>query len=386
MLFKRIGVFIGLVIFLAVFQAAPALGQKKLMDKMIHKFLSNEKDTVKRNTFFPFPVASMSPETGLEYGVAALYSFYLDKLDSVTRVSTINIMATHTTHNQSKAKIVADIWSKENKYHYSTELRYWDFPYGFYGIGATTNKADKEYINEKRARLAIAADKRIAPDYYVGVQTGFEYFKNEGTMAGGIYSSRPYYGKTGGKRIYFGLRQTYDTRDKVTYTQNGLYGNLQINYTPDFFAAEQFKGWNMSFDGRYFHSLNDKLILAFNGEYQGIYGQNVPFYLLSQLGGETIMRGYYQGRYRDKHMAAVQAEIKYRFVPRFALVGFGGGGTVFGEEPFDRHNIMPNYGMGIRYFFDLNKDLSLRIDYGFGNKRPGEKRMSGFYFSMNEAF
>ena len=386
MLSKRMRVYIGLCMFSGLLLVSPVMGQKKLMDQMIHKFLSNDKDTVKKNTFFPFPVASLSPETGLEYGVAALYSFYLDKEDTVTRVSTINMMLTHTTHNQSKAKIVSDIWSRENKYHYSSELRYWDFPYGFYGIGADTRKDDREYINEKRARLTFAADKLMAAHYYVGLQTGFEYFKNRGTDPDGIYSSRPYYGKTGGKRVYFGLRQTYDTRDKVTYTTNGLYGNLQVNYTPDFFKGEQFKGVNVAFNGRYFKSITHQVVLAFNGVYQGIYGNHVPFYLLSQLGGEDMMRGYYQGRFRDKNMGALQAEIKYRFVPRFALVGFGGAGTVFGEEPFSRSSIKPNYGAGIRYFFDLNKDLSLRIDYGYGEKEPGEGRMSGFYFSMNEAF
>jgi len=386
MVLRRYGFYIGFLLFAGIILSAPAKGQKKLMDKMIHKFLSNDKDTVKKNTFFPFPVASMSPETGLEYGGAALYSFYLDKTDTVTRVSTINIMATHTTHNQSKAKIVSDIWSRDNKYHYSSELRYWDFPYSFYGIGANTWKSDKELINEKRARLAFAADKRVAAHYYLGLQTGFEYFKNEGTDPDGIFSDNAYFGKSGGKRIYFGLRQSYDTRDKVTYTTKGLYGNLQVNYTPDFFKGQSYSGWQMIFDGRYFTSLSKKVILAFNGVYEGIYGNQVPFYLLSQLGGENMMRGYYQGRFRDQNMAAFQTELKYRFIPRFAIVGFGGAGTVFGEQPLTIHHFKPNYGAGIRYFFDLNKDLSLRIDYGFGEKRAGEGRLSGFYFSMDEAF
>ena len=386
MLIKRSGIYIGMVLLVCLIQVRPAVGQKKLMDKLIHKFLSNDKDSVKKNTFFPFPVASMSPETGLEYGVAALYSFYLDKKNTITRVSTINIMATHTTHNQSKAKIVSDIWSRDNKYHYSSELRYWDFPYSFYGIGANTWKSDKEMINEKRIRLAFAAEKLIAPHYYVGLQTGFEYYKNRGTVPGGIFSSNAYYGKYGGKRIYFGLRQTYDTRNNVTYTTNGLYASVEANYTPDIFNGAQFRGWNLAFNGRYFSSVTDKLVIAFNGVYQGIYGSDVPFYLLNQFGGENIMRGYYQGRFRDKNMAAVQAEIKYRFIPRIALVGFGGGGTVFGQVPLTIHHFKPNYGAGIRYFFDLNKDLSLRIDYGFGEKRAGEGRLSGFYFSMNEAF
>ncbi|SEA56752.1 hypothetical protein SAMN05192529_1292 [Arachidicoccus rhizosphaerae] len=386
MVFKSKVVFVFLLVFCGIFLSAPVMGQKKLMDKLIHKFLSNEKDTVKKNTFFPFPVASMSPETGLEYGVAALYSFYLEKEDTATRVSTINIMATHTTHNQSKAKIVSDVWSRDNQYHYSSELRYWDFPYSFYGIGANTWKSDKESINEKRARLTLAVDKQLAKNYYAGLETGFEYFKNSGTDPDGIYSANQYFGKSGGKRIYFGVRQSYDSRDKVTYTTKGLYGNLRADYTPGFFSGEQYTGWQMAFDGRYFTPLTDKVVLALNGVYEGIYGSQVPFYMMSQLGGENTMRGYYQGRFRDKNMATMQAEIKYRFVPRFALVGFGGAGTVFGDQPLTIHHFKPNYGAGIRYFFDLNKDLSLRIDYGFGEKRAGEGRLSGFYFSMDEAF
>lgn len=386
MLLKRTWIYTGLLVFIVMSASSPVAGQTKLMDRLIHKFLSNEKDTVKKNTFFPFPVASMAPETGLEYGVAALYSFYLDKTDSVTRVSTINIMATHTTHNQSKAKIVSDVWSRDNRFHYSSELRYWDFPYSFYGVGANTWKTDKESINEKKVRLTFAIDKRMAANYYVGIQTGFEYFKNQGTDPNGIFSANDYYGKTGGKRLAFGLRQSYDSRDKVTYTTDGFYGNLQLDYTPDFFSGEQFTGWQMRFDGRYFASLSDELVLALNGVYEGIYGSRVPFYLYAQLGGENTMRGYYQGRFRDKNMATGQLELRYRFMPRFAVVGFGGAGTVFGEQPLTIHHFKPNYGAGIRYFFDLNKDLSLRIDYGFGEKRAGEGRLSGFYFSMNEAF
>jgi len=386
MVFNRKGVYIGVWVLLGTLLASPVMAQKKLMDQLIHKFLSNDKDTVKKNTFFPFPVASMSPETGLEYGVAALYSFYLDKQDTVTRVSTLNIMATHTTHNQSKAKIVSDVWSRDNRFHYSSELRYWDFPYSFYGIGANTWKSNKESINEKRARLTFAVDKRLASNYYGGLETGFEYFKNAGTDPNGIYSANDYFGKSGGKRIYFGVRQSYDTRDKVTYTTGGLYANLRLDYTPDFFSGEQYTGWQMAFDGRYFTSLTDKVVLALNGVYEGTYGSHVPFYLMSQLGGENSMRGYYQGRFRDNNMATMQAELKYRFVPRFAIVGFGGACTVFGEQPLTVHHFKPNYGAGIRYFFDLNKDLSLRIDYGFGEKRAGEGRLSGFYFSMDEAF
>ena len=41
---------------------------------------------------------------------------------------------------------------------------------------------------------------------------------------------------------------------------------------------------------------------------------------------------------------------------------------------------------GARYFFDPEKGLSVRLDYGIGEKRANEKRQTGFYISLAEAF
>jgi len=38
------------------------------------------------------------------------------------------------------------------------------------------------------------------------------------------------------------------------------------------------------------------------------------------------------------------------------------------------------------YFFDTAKGLSVRLDYGVGEKKANEKRQSGFYISLAEAF
>ena len=59
---------------------------------------------------------------------------------------------------------------------------------------------------------------------------------------------------------------------------------------------------------------------------------------------------------------------------------------VYENSQFDLKDLKPNYGLGARLFFDLEKALSLRLDYGFGEKPAGEKRISGFYLSLGEAF
>ena len=96
------------------------------------------------------------------------------------------------------------------------------------------------------------------------------------------------------------------------------------------------------------------------------------------------MRGYYLGRYKDKNYAAAQAELRYRFMARFGIVGFAGTGSTFSKQHNPR--LVPSYGAGLRYFFSLEHNSSVRLDYAFGEQRPGEKRQSGFYLSVSEAF
>jgi outer membrane translocation and assembly module TamA len=108
--------------------------------------------------------------------------------------------------------------------------------------------------------------------------------------------------------------------------------------------------------------------------------------MMSQLGGDQIMRGYYLGRYREANLLAAQAELRFRPGPRFGIAAFAGGGNVYPTGMSAFRNLKPNYGAGIRYFFDVEKSMSLRLDYGMGEKPAGEKRISGFYISLGESF
>ena len=62
--------------------------------------------------------------------------------------------------------------------------------------------------------------------------------------------------------------------------------------------------------------------------------------------------------------------------------------AVFHQGAFHRSHIPGVYcfGGGLRYFIDLEHHSSIRLEYGFGEKRPGEKRQGGFYLALSEAF
>jgi len=336
----------------------------------------------------PLPAIGFAPETGLEFGVVSLYSFYTDKQDIETRNSSITGIATFTTKKQSNFKLLTDIWSPQNKFQYLSEIRYKDFPFNFYGVGNKTLQANEDKVTQKLFKLSGEVEKLFSGRFYAGISTSFENYSYSDKESGGIFSSiDPFiFDRDGGKVLYIGINQVLDNRNTNTYTTKGSYLKLNYSYAPDLFGGENFTGGLFKADFRNFRSFDAKTVLAIQIIYQSLKGSKTPFYLLPQLGNDQMMRGYYTGRYRDKNLLAAQAELRYRFIPKLGAVAFLGAGNVYNNRGFNLLDFKPSRGAGLRYFFDVDRGLSIRLDYGIGEKRANEKRQKGFYVSLAEAF
>ncbi len=349
--------------------------------------MSNEPDTTRSPSFLPLPAIAYSKVTGLELGLAGLYSFYSDRKDTLTRSSNFTGLATFTTKKQANFSLKADIWSPKNIYHYTGEIRYRNFPFKFYGIGDKTIEADEDNITQNLFRLTSELEKLLLKNYYGGVNVSFENYSFKDRETGGIYTTNPFIlDKDGGKVLFFGLSQIFDSRNTNTYTTKGLYLKLNYSYAPDFFKDENFTGSLIKADARSFNSLSKKTVLGFNAVYQSLRGESAPFYLLPQFGSDLIMRGYYTGRYRNENLLALQTEFRYRFIPRLGAAAFFGMGTSYSKNSFKLGDLKPSYGGGLRYFFDVERGMNVRFDYALGEKRSGEGRQSSFYISFGEAF
>ena len=362
-------------------QIGPAMGQKKILDR----FMSNENDSTRKARFIILPALGYAQETGFEYGLVSLTSFFTDQ-DTITRNSSVSALIAFTTKKQSFFSLKPDIWSKQNRYHYIGDLRYKNFPFNFYGVGDRTLEADEERITQKMSRVSLEVEKLMRRGSYTGLNVSFENHEFFDEEPGGVYATNRFVlDKDGGKVAFIGLSQILDSRNSNVYTTQGTYIKFNYSYAPDLFGGENFSGSFAKLDLRTFKSYNPKTVLGFNVNYQTIQGNSTPFYLLPQLGNDQIMRGYYTGRYRDRNLLATQLELKYRIIPRIAFVGFAGAGTVYNTR-FNLENFKPSYGGGLRYFFDTIRGLSFRMDYAFGEKRSGEERQKGFYFALGEAF
>ena len=352
--------------------------------KLIKKFVSSEKDSSRSGSFVVLPAVGYAQETGFEYGIASTYNFYIDKENLDSRTSNVTLIGTLTTKKQKNIKLTSDIWTKNNDYHIISELRFRDWPFNFYGLGNDTWKADEDYLDQKLYRIKLDGEKRFAPNFYAGINLNYENFQFNDIESGGIFESPEVLGKDGGQYMALGVSALYDTRNNTTYTTNGFYGRAKYSHAPNFFGKDNFVGNQIEFDIRGFYPITKQLTVAAQGLFRGTYGKNVPFYVMRELGGDMTMRGYYLGRYKDKNYLTAQAELRYRFHPRIGINAFLGTGSTFSKQHDMR--LIPSYGAGLRYFFSLEHNSSIRFDYAFGEQRPGEKRQSGFYLSISEAF
>jgi len=371
-----------LLICLSIF-AQPLCAQMKL----IKKLLSNEKDTTRKASFMPIPVLGYAQETGFEFGLGALYSFYVDRKDTMNRSSNFSGTASYSTKKTYNLTLKGDAWTKGNRYHFIGEIRFKKMPFNFYGIGNNTQQLDEDRLVQQQFKMLFDAEKSFLKSAYTGISLGFENYSFSDQVPGGIYSSsQDIFDKAGGSVLFLGVSQSYDTRNSNNYPTKGFFGRVTYQYAPDLYGGGNFTGSQIRVNVRNFWLLTPKVVLGLQGLYHTVQGTATPFYLLPQLGNDEMMRGYYTGRYREENLLAAQAEIRYRFMNRFGIVAFAGGGKVFSNGNLSLDDLKPNYGVGGRYFFDTAKGLSVRLDYGIGEKKPNEKRQSGFYISLAEAF
>jgi hypothetical protein len=374
-----------LIAFFSVFNNQ-LYAQKKLWDiPIIKKFTTSTKDSTRSPSLLILPVLGYSQETKVELGATGIYNFYVDKADTTIYTSNINTVLSLTTEKQINLKLETDIWTKNNDYHYIAAVRYKKYPFNYYGIGGETLASDKTLLTQRFLQFNFELEKKIVKKYYTGVNIQFENFTYTEKSAQGNSELSQVYGGNGGKYLALGLSQSYDSRNSNTETTKGLYGRVKYAYVPNFWGEDNYTGGILSVDLRAFFPLHKNLTLGVQSVYKTLFSDNIPFYLTPQLGNDEIMRGYYQGRYRDKNYLANQAELRYRIHPRIGFAAFLGAGTVY-EKALDLSHLKFSGGGGFRYFFDLEHNSSIRIDYAIGEKNQGEERQGGFYLSLGQAF
>jgi outer membrane protein assembly factor BamA len=178
-----------------------------------------------------------------------------------------------------------------------------------------------------------------------------------------------------------GLQAELDTRDDDYWPSHGSLAKLKSwFYASGLGSSRDFQRYTF-FWSWYTRLAGDRLVLATNANALGAAG-DVPFYALPSLGtGQGGLRGYTQGRYRDRVAITAQAEARYHTKGRFGATVFGGLGQVAPKvSDLGQAKLLPAGGLGLRYQLTRGYPMHMRFDYAWGKNEPL------FYFSVAEAF
>ncbi|GAA3934355.1 BamA/TamA family outer membrane protein [Hymenobacter algoricola] len=354
-------------------------------------------------SFVPIPVLFSQQETGLAVGLSVLPVWRFGT-DTTTRKSNARFVGWISQKKQTSLQVTHNVFTPGEKLYLLGEISYYDVNFFYYGIGNDTRKADESEVAYKLFIFNQRVMPRIAPNLFAGLQyrfTGLRSVKyDQPGEEGGInkFQKDINDGRIsaleagGGNTSGFGPAVLYDGRDNVLATYRGQYLHLHSMFAGKY-AGSDYTFSRFQIDARHFQPLfgNTKTILALQYLGQFHTGGKVPFRELSAFGADlggsiynyaTLMRGIYEGRFRDRQMMTFQAELRRKLFWRIDGAVFGAVGEVANQvKDFSPDGTKFAAGVGGRFNFNRRDRLNLRLDYGVGSGGN-----SGVYFSVGEAF
>lgn len=327
--------------------------------------------------FLPF--VFYTPETKLAFGAGGVLNFRAGNNKEQTRASTVWVFGTYTLAKQFQVSVNPTVYFERNSFCLSGNLRYERTPQRFYGVGNDTASSLMESYTPRIALIQAGLKKRLVGGFYAGMLVDLEKTTMETVEPGGILETAGLTGSRGGLVSGIGISLDWDTRDNVQFPRNGSFFQLTAHaYGP--ISGSDFAFTSLKMDLRRYASPAAGQVLALQAVLRFTAG-DTPLYRLSMLGGDSLMRGYYKGRFRDKDMIVVQAEYRVALGGRFGIAGFAGLGQVFPRfSDLGLRSLKYSLGTGLRYSLDARERTNVRMDLAWG------VRSFGLYFTAQEAF
>lgn len=345
--------------------------------KKILNYFSLDADSAKVANPKKFSVSilggpSYASDSKFNFSLAGIVEYRLNGCDTI-QPSNAMVTANITTAGFWKLSGKGTMYFPEYSKLFNYELTCEYAPRDFWGMGYDhAIGSRKTKLHQQNYRLKGELLFRLRDDLYLGPMLQLDY-----VQAGKVDDEELLEGQD--KVVHnvgVGLTLQYDSRDLVTNAFSGAYIYLNQTFRPKF-MWNRYAFSTTDFKASFYHKAWRGAVIASQVTALFNFG-NPSWAMMAQMGDVSSMRGYYTGRYRDKHMTTAQVELRQYIYRRFGAVAWGGAGCVFRDSESFKHWV-PNYGLGLRWEF--RRRMNVRLDYGFGHRGQ-----SGFMFSINEAF
>lgn len=340
----------------------------------------NDTSQLIRPRLLAYPTVAYSPETSLEVGGSAVLLFHA-RNDTSNRLSEVQAFAFATVKAQYGLWLENAVYGHQDKWFFLGRARFQRFPLLYYGIGNGPDDIDPAVVDANYIIIRQRALRKVFRRIFTGPEVDYQrLYRTSFEQPEDAPLPHPP-GHTGSSNLGLGWGIVYDTRHNVLNVRDGYFAEIAfLEYNKA--LGSDFDFTSIYMDGRIFRPFGRNVLAA--QVYGNFINGDAPFNQLALMGGETMQRGYYLGRYRDKNL--VSAQLEYRWLPfsfsrRLGGAAFASAAAVAPEiSKFALNNIQPTGGFGLRYLLFQKKDIYVRLDLGF--TREG----FGFYFFTGEAF
>ncbi len=416
--------------------SSPVLGEMsegrrgETLNSQLSTLNSNRWDALMNWNFMALPYPSYSPETSWQFGITGVWYFHTTK--NSTQFSDLNFDMGYTLNRQWYVNANSRIYfNTSTRWYLDAYLSAKHYPDLFFG---TTNNIDSVY-NPAIRYTANFIDLQARPSFYIskhwlaGANIRLRYENSQlnttetqttqycppvlggrAQRAEGVHNSQLstlnsqlYNGF--GENLFLGIGASisYDTRTNNYYPLHGLFFKTTITYYQQFSLNNEaaqllspcFRGtsgaegvhnsqlstFNFQLDLRHYIPLYKELILAWNFRSEIAVGNNVPFQLLPTIGGQDLVRGIRQNKFKDNTLFALQTELRipiWRFLKGAVFASIG---DVYNYNNWHWATPKIGYGVGLRACIHQAK-TNIRFDVA----RQNYSNDWSFYFTVKEAF
>lgn len=339
----------------------------------------NDSNKNKKHKRFDFSVIGgphYASDTKFGLGLVAAGLYRTDSNDSIFPPSNVSLYGDVSSVGFYMLGVRGNHIAPKGRYRIDYHLYFYSFPADFWGIGYEMgdNDANKSDMKRWQAQAEVSFLFRVADNFYIGPMASYDYVIGKHIERPELLQGMDQHTWNVGA----GVSLVYDNRDNLTNPHRGIYLNINQMFRPRFMGNDYaFSTTAFRFDA--YQRLGKGTVLAEDIGANLNFG-NPSWGMMAELGGTHSMRGYYEGRYRDKHSLEATVELRQHVWKRNGIVVWVGAGTIFPKfSALRSKQILPNAGVGYRWEF--KKNVNVRLDYGFG--KSGQ---SGFLFNINEAF
>jgi outer membrane protein assembly factor BamA len=249
----------------------------------------------------------------------------------------------------------------------------------FFGIGANSREPDEANYTLRQVGGEVTFGRRLLPELIASLTERLRHV----TIRRGAVDSLPFLkdvftgvpGDDGSFVWAHRLALTYDTRNSLVAPTRGSFGQVFLEVADEAIGSEaSFVRYGLQ--GRWvWPHLGERLVLALRGLLERVDGSDIPFFELSELGGDETLRGFGENRFLDEGRVLFNAEerikvyqITYGDVRTdIELAVFTDVGRVFHNfNDLGSGKIQAVVGGGIRFL--AASQIVAKIDVGVGSE------------------